>query len=91
MICEAYLSKTQLDLSMKELKEITDFIAQYFPKYSLRTILSPELIKLMRQDKKNEHPDEINFTLLKKIGKGSINHICSETQITAALNFYDSL
>jgi 3-dehydroquinate synthase len=91
MVCEAYLSKTQLDLSMKELKEITDFIAQYFPKYSLRTILSPELIKLMRQDKKNEHPDEINFTLLKKIGKGSINHICSETQITAALNFYDSL
>jgi 3-dehydroquinate synthase len=91
MICEAYLSKTQLDLSTKELREIAEFISQYFPKYSLRTILSPELITLMRQDKKNEHPDEINFTLLKKIGKGSINHICSESQISAALNYYDGL
>jgi 3-dehydroquinate synthetase len=45
----------------------------------------------MRQDKKNDHPDEINFTLLKKIGKGSINHICTESQIAAALNYYDSL
>lgn len=91
MICEAYLSKTQLDLSPRDLRELTDFISKYYPKYSLRSILSPELIALMRQDKKNEHPDEINFTLLKKIGKGSINHICSETQITAALNYYDSL
>jgi 3-dehydroquinate synthase len=91
MICEAYLSKTQLDLSTKDLRELTDFISRYYSKYSLRSILSPELIALMRQDKKNEHPDEINFTLLKKIGKGSINHICTESQISAALNYYDSL
>jgi 3-dehydroquinate synthase len=91
IICEAYLSKVKLDLSPKELREIADFISRYYPKYSLRSVLSPELIKLMRQDKKNDHPDEINFTLLKKIGKGTINHICSETQITAALNYYDSL
>jgi 3-dehydroquinate synthase len=91
MICEAYLSKTQLDFSTRELREIAEFISKYFPKYSLRSILSPELITLMRQDKKNEHPDEINFTLLKKIGKGSINHICSESQIAASLNYYDGL
>lgn len=91
MICEAYLSKIKLDMSNKELREITDFVSRYFPKYSLRTILSPELIQLMRHDKKNEHDDAINFTLLKRIGKGSINHVCSETQITAALNYYDSL
>lgn len=91
MICEAYLSKTQLDLSNKELREIADFISRYFTKYSLRSILSPELITLMRQDKKNAQPDEINFTLLKKIGKGSINHVCSEAQISAALNYYDGL
>lgn len=91
MICEAYLSKVQLDLSPKELRTIADFISHYYPKYSMRSILSPELIALMRQDKKNEHPDEINFTLLKRIGKGNINNICSEKQITAALNYYDSL
>jgi 3-dehydroquinate synthase len=91
MICEAYLSKVLLDLSNKDLRQISDFISRYFSKYSLRTILSPELINIMRQDKKNEQDDEINFTLLKKIGKGSVNHICTETQITAALNYYDSL
>ena len=91
MICEAYLSKTQLDLSTKDLREIATFISRYFTKYSLRSILSPELISLMRQDKKNDHPDAINFTLLKKIGKGSINHVCSESQIAAALNYYDGL
>lgn len=91
MICEAYLSKIQLDLSNKELRQITDFISTYFTKYSLRSILSPELIRIMRQDKKNDQEDAINFTLLKRIGKGSVNHICSENQITAALNYYDSL
>jgi 3-dehydroquinate synthase len=91
MICEAYLSKVMLDLSNKELRQIGEFISQYFPKYSLRTILSPELISIMRQDKKNENEDSINFTLLRKIGKGSINHVCSESQIAAALNYYDGL
>lgn len=91
ILCEAYLSKVKLDLSPKDLREVADFISRYYPKYSLRSILSPELIALMRQDKKNDHPDEINFTLLKKIGKASINNICSETQITAALNYYDNL
>jgi 3-dehydroquinate synthase len=91
MICEAYLSKVELDLSNKELRQISDFISKYFNKYSLRSILSPELIRIMKQDKKNEQDDAINFTLLKKIGKGSVNHVCSETQITAALNYYDGL
>ena len=91
MICEAYLSKIMLDLSNKDLRELGDFVSQYFPKYSLRTILSPELISIMRQDKKNENEDSINFTLLRKIGKGSINRVRSESQIAAALNYYDGL
>jgi 3-dehydroquinate synthase len=90
MICEAYLSKEILGLSNKELNTISDYILRFFPKYSLKTILSPEVIMLMRQDKKNTM-DDINFTLLKRIGKGSINHVCSEHQISMALNYYDSL
>ena len=64
--------------------------AAHFPKYSLRNVLSPELIKYMRQDKKNQS-GEINFTLLKRIGKGTINHTFSDQQIAMALNYYDSL
>lgn len=90
MITEAYLSKIRLNLSNKELRQIAEFISKTYPKYSLRSVLSPEIIRLMRQDKKNTD-DEINFTLLKKIGKAGTDYTCSESQISAALNFYDSL
>lgn len=90
MICEAYLSKEYNGLTGKELRNISDFILAHFPKYSLRNVLSPELIKYMRQDKKNQS-GEINFTLLKRIGKGTINHTFSDQQIAMALNYYDSL
>ncbi len=90
MVCEAFLSKAVLNLSNKELRQIGELIVSIFGKYSLRSILSPEIIRLIKQDKKNV-ADEINFTLLKRIGKASINHHCSEAQIMAALNYYDSL
>jgi 3-dehydroquinate synthase len=90
MICEAFLSKEVGGLSGRELRVISEFILLHFPKYSLRNIFSQELIALMRQDKKNTD-DGINFTLLKRIGKGSINHTCSESKIALALNYYDSL
>ena len=90
MICEAFLSRELVDLSNKDLRAISEYILHFFPKYSLKTILSPELIAFMYQDKKNTG-DEINFTLLKRIGKGTINHVCTEHQIARALNFYESL
>lgn len=90
MICESYLSRINHSLSSRELDQITRNIRDRFPKYSLRNILSPELIKLMRQDKKNSH-EAFQFTLLRTIGKSDINKVCSETEITAALNYYDGL
>ncbi len=90
IICESYLSKTALDFSNKDLKQITDLISKSFPKYSLRSILSPEIIKYMRQDKKNAY-EQIQFALLKKTGKAVYNITCSDLEITAALNYYDAL
>lgn len=90
MICEAYLSKEHGALSGKELKQISDFIMKHFDKYSLRNILSPELIRFMRHDKKNTN-DQINFSLLKRIGKGIPDYTCTDQQISLALNYYDGL
>ncbi len=90
MVAEAFLSKAKLNLTNKELRQISEVIINYFPRYSFRSILSPEIIRYMKQDKKNVD-DAINFTLIKKIGKAGINFTCSESQITAALNYYDSL
>lgn len=90
MICEAYLSKEAGLLSGKELKQISELILKHYPKYSLRTVLSPELLRLMKQDKKNMN-EAINFTLLKRIGKASIDHYFTEHQVSMALNYYDAL
>lgn len=90
MVCEAFLSKEQGGLSGRELRIISEFILQHFPKYSLRNILSPELIRFMRQDKKNSN-DNIGFSLLKRIGKAGIDYTCSDAQIALALNYYDGL
>ncbi len=90
MICEAFLSREMIDLSNKELRSLSEYILRFFPKYSFKSILSPDLIGFMYHDKKNIG-EEINFTLLKRIGKGSVNHVCTEHQIARALNYYDSL
>lgn len=90
MICEAFLSKEYGALSGKELKQISEFILKHFPKYSLRNILSPELIRFMRHDKKN-NSELINFTLLKRIGKAVPDYNCTDQQISLALNYYDGL
>lgn len=90
MICEAFLSKEHASLNGRELKQISDLVMRHFPKYSLRNILSPELIRFMKHDKKNSN-DLINFTLLKRIGKATIDHTCTDQQIAMALNYYDGL
>ncbi len=90
MLCEAYLSNTCSELSSKELQAIEAIVLKFFPKYSFRDIQLKDVIELMYQDKKN-NSDGINFTFLKRIGKGKINNTCNESQITLALHYYDSL
>ncbi|MFI5222377.1 MAG: 3-dehydroquinate synthase [Bacteroidia bacterium] len=90
MICEAFLSREILNLSKEELNVISRYILKFFPKYPIQSVLSPEVIKFVYHDKKNIS-ESFNFTLLKRIGKASINHSCTELQITRALNYYESL
>lgn len=90
IICEAFLSRELIDFSSRDLRDISEYILSIFPKYTLKSILSPELINLMKHDKKNRK-DDVNFTLIKRIGKASFDHLCNEHQIARALNYYDSL
>ncbi len=52
MVCEAFLSREVIDFSNKELRSVSEYILKFFPKYSLKTILSPDLISFMYHDKK---------------------------------------
>ncbi len=89
MICEAYLSNHLLGLSKNDLKEISQYFMQRFPKYAEK--LSYNLLEdYLKNDKKND-AGQINFTLLKKIGKTKLDMHCSEELIQASLEFYSQL
>ena len=46
---------------------------------------------LMQQDKKNERADEINCTLLQKIGEPIINQVITQEQVVEAWDYLMSL
>jgi len=89
MICETYMSHIVYDLPEKDLKRITHYFLDRFPKYQGK-LDKAELIEYMKNDKKNE-AGAINFTLLKKIGKAKINNNCFEDLIGKSIEYYQSL
>lgn len=90
MITESYLSKCILGLSDNELNQITQYLSQLYPKYNLNQFDLEKILKLIQQDKKNEH-QQTCFTLLEQIGAFKINIHASETLIGEALNYYNNL
>jgi 3-dehydroquinate synthase len=88
MICEAYLSYQMTRLPDADLDLIVNTFTKIYPKIDLQHFDYQQLIELMQQDKKNDG-NAINFTLLKKIGSASINHVANEEQIIESLEFYN--
>lgn len=88
MIAEAWLSKNLGWISEKELHAIKNYFLSRFPKYSAQPDFETLLV-YMRNDKKNRN-GQINFSLLKKIGKAKIDVNCSEEEIQHAIAFYYS-
>jgi 3-dehydroquinate synthase len=86
IICESYLSYKSDKLSKGEFDLIVKFVFKNFDKY-ISNWNNKELLKIMHNDKKNIN-SEINFTLLKKIGKAKIDCYCSVDLIIESLNFY---
>ncbi len=85
MVAESYLSHQQNILSAVEYEEIKSSISKLYPKLPLEEQCIPELLHLMRHDKKNSQADSINFTLLERIGAAKVNHTFSEDEIIRAL------
>lgn len=51
----------------------------------------PALLAHMRQDKKNDSPDRISFTLLSAVGEPHIDRVVPDDTITGALDIYRDL
>ena len=90
MICEAWLSVENSGLSEAALEEIVDYVLKIYGKADLKEKDFPDLLALMKNDKKNEG-SAINFTLLLQPGEASINHVCIEESIFKSLKYYSKL
>ncbi|WP_026899226.1 3-dehydroquinate synthase [Daejeonella oryzae] len=86
-ICEAYLSFKQNSLPQNELLEISSLLNLMYPKYSFNEKCFPDLLSIMKNDKKNSL-NRINFSLLSSIGHCEIDKFCTDDEIFESLNYY---
>lgn len=88
-ICEAYLSAKKNGLKQSELAEVVKAIKNIYPAYKLNEASYPDLLEIMKNDKKN-NAGQISFSLLQEIGKCSFDIFCSEEEIIESLDYYTS-
>ena len=90
MICEAFLSEKYCNLTASELNDISIYISNIYPKYTIKEKSFKALLSLMESDKKNED-GQIMFSLLERIGHCTFNCRVTATDILSSLNYYNSL
>ncbi len=87
-VCALVLSNMVLDFPSDTLHSFSDFVRENFGVHQLSCSDYPELLALMRQDKKNTTADAVNFTLLESVGHPRIDCAVSDDKIKAALDIY---
>jgi 3-dehydroquinate synthase len=88
IICEAWLSMNKGWITQSELESIKLFFNNRFPVYKHQFNIDL-LLQYMRNDKKN-HNGQINFSLLKKLGKSKIDVTCTDQIISDSIQYYFS-
>lgn len=88
-ICEAYLSAKKNGLQQTELAVILKTLKNIYPAYNLSRTSYPDLLDIMKNDKKN-NAGQINFSLLSSIGKCSFDIFCSQDEIFESLDYYSA-
>ncbi len=84
MAIEASLSASFASLSSVEVQDIQDTLSEIYGKVPVELKERDKLIEYMRFDKKNER-NQINFTLVNKIGSFKINNYIGEEHILGAI------
>lgn len=86
MVCELYLSARKTDFPTDKMHQTVRFILDHYGRLPYTCDDCPELLELMRHDKKNTS-GIINFTLLGGIGDIRINQTATKEEIEEALDF----
>ncbi len=84
MIIESILSEEYTGLDEKQSLEIREVLKSIYGSLNFTKDDVPQLVEFMMSDKKNDNV-LINFTLLEKIGKYSINNYISADKLSKAL------
>ena len=86
MVCELYLSAHKTGFPTDKMHQTVRFILDHYGRLPYTCDDYPELLELMRHDKKNTS-GIINFTLLGGIGDIRINQTATKEEIEEALDF----
>ena len=86
IVCELFLSAVKTAFPTQRMRQTVGFIRQHYGQPNITCDDYPELLELMRHDKKNIG-NSINFTLLGDIGDIRINQTATEEEIKEALDF----
>lgn len=86
LVNDLVLSNIKFGFSSDIISQVAQFIKMYYPAPKISCSEYPELIALMRHDKKNRSESEINFTLLRRPGEVEINSPATPDEITEALD-----
>ena len=86
MVCELYLSARKTGFPTDKMHQTVRFILDHYGRLPYTCDDYPELLELMRHDKKNTS-GIINFTLLGGIGDIRINQTATKEEIQEALDF----
>lgn len=87
MILEAYLSHNLTGLSKVELNEIKEVLLRFYGKVDFSKNDIDNSIALLKHDKKNTHGN-VNFVLLKSIGKSAVDINVPENLLYEAFQYY---
>ncbi len=87
MICESWISSRIFSMECKNVKSIVAMIDQNFDRLDFTHDNIPQIMELMKQDKKIRDKRQ-NFSLLRRIGKAVHEIDVEEEMIIQSLDFY---
>ena len=90
MICETHLSFLENLISKETSEHIILNIRRFFPDLNIKDFSSEEILRLMKNDKKNAF-GKISFSLLRNIGEATFDSYVSPENVNYALHYYQNL
>ncbi len=91
LVVDLILSHMKLRFPSAELQEVARFVRAHYGAPAITCHDYPEIIAIMRHDKKNRSASDINFTLLSSPGEVKIDCTATPEEIAAALDIFRDL